>query len=221
MNVNEYYLSRYTYDRGRVKVWKAICKYLQKYINDDSSIVDIGAGYCDFINNINAKFKYAVDVNKNSEKYCNQDVKFYSSVNNLQNALVSSFSISLESNNRIDVVFISNLLEHLNDTECSELLKSINSILKEQGKLIIIQPNYYYSYKNYWDDYTHIKAYSHTSLCDLLIANDFKIERCEKRFLPFTMKSLFPKTYFLTRLYLALPFHPFAKQMLVIATKKS
>jgi hypothetical protein len=72
--------------------------------------------------------------------------------------------------------------------------------------------------REYWDDYTHKKAFSHVSLVDFLVANGFKIVRVEKRFIPFSLKSRLPKSYLLTKLYLMLPFRIFAKQMLVVAS---
>jgi len=208
MEENNYYESRYTFDEGRKKVWKAICEYLNKFITENDVIVDVGAGYCDFINQIDAKNKIAIDTNTESGKFCDKDVDFY-----------PSFESFLATKRNVDVFFMSNLLEHLTDSEAQSLLSSVLNSLNKGGKLIIIQPNYYYAYREYWDDYTHIKAYSHTSLTDLLKSAGFKIEKCEKRFLPFTMKSFLPKTYFLTKLFLSLPISPFAKQMLIVAYK--
>ncbi|MDR2147151.1 MAG: class I SAM-dependent methyltransferase [Tannerella sp.] len=209
MNENKYFESRYTFDKGRKKVWKAICQYLNNIIgNNHLSIVDIGSGYCDFINQIEADKKIAIDKNPEAKAFCDINVDFY-----------SSYDEFFLTNTIVDVYFMSNLLEHLYDDECHKLLKSIYQNLKEGGKIIVIQPNYYYAYREYWDDYTHVKAYSHISLADLLISIGFKIQRSEKRFLPFTLKSLLPKTYWLTKLYLSAPFRPFAKQMLIIASK--
>lgn len=209
MSEGNYYESRYTFDKGRKKVWRAVCDYLERFIkNEDATIVDIGAGYCDFINQISAKNKIAIDTNPESKKFCGEGVNFYSSS--------ESF---FKTNTKADVFFMSNLLEHLTDQEGFNLLSSIYNGLNDNGKIIIVQPNYYYAYREYWDDYTHIKAYTHTSLVDLLKSVGFKIDRCEKRFLPFTMKSLLPKTYILTRTYLSLPFRVLAKQMLIVAHK--
>ena len=32
--MNEYYQTRYSYDKGRDKVWKAITEYLQEFVNE-------------------------------------------------------------------------------------------------------------------------------------------------------------------------------------------
>ena len=68
MKVNKtYFDTRYSYNPDRHKVWKAICEYLQKYIDKNASILEIGAGYCDFINQIKASRKVALDIDENAE----------------------------------------------------------------------------------------------------------------------------------------------------------
>jgi SAM-dependent methyltransferase len=206
---SSYFQTRYVFDSQRTKVWKAICEYLSKYISLESTVLDLGSGYCDFINNIRAKSKFAVDIDANSEKFCSSDVSFLN---------LKASDIEFEEN-RFDIVFTSNLFEHLKEEELESLILKIGKTLKPKGKLIIIQPNYYYAYREYWDDYTHLKAFSHVSLCDFLLCHDLKIIKLEKKFLPYTFKSIFPKSYYLTKLYLISFWHPFAKQMLVIAEK--
>lgn len=207
--IPDYFQSRYTFNKGREEVWKAICHYLRRYISPQSSVLEIGSGYCDFINNITAGSKVAIDIDFNSKQYCNPDVSFLH---------IKATEMEFEEN-YFDVVLASNLFEHLNDSDLAILTSKIYKSLKQRGKLILIQPNYYYAYRTYWDDYTHIKAFSHVSLPDFLITNGFKIVKTEKKFLPFSFKSLLPKSYFLTKLYLKSFWHPFAKQMLIIAEK--
>lgn len=206
--MDKYYATRYQFDRGRTSVWRAICDYLQRYIPLDSTVLDIGSGYADFINNIAAQRKYAVDCNGDAGKFCVDGVNF-----------VCADINEVDLNIKADVIFMSNLLEHLSSEQLVNLFAKLARMLNPKGKIIIIQPNYYYSYRSYWDDYTHVKAFSHTSLADFCIAQGYKIFRFEKRFLPFSMKSRLPKSYFLTRLYLMLPYRPGAGQMLAILEK--
>ncbi|MCI0447017.1 class I SAM-dependent methyltransferase [bacterium] len=207
--MDRYFQTRLTFDKGRTKVWKAICEYLQSEINENSAVLDLGCGYCDFINQISASKKYAVDSNPESKQYCAKDVEFLQA---------NVTSLGLETNS-IDVVFASNLLEHFNNDELQQVFSEINRVLKKHGKLILIQPNYYYAYREYWDDYTHVKAFTHTSLVDFLTSKNYAVTKVVKRFLPFSFHSILPKTYVLTKIYLALPYHFGAKQMLVIASK--
>lgn len=210
-HVKNYYSVRYSKDIGRSKIWRAICEYLQKYIDQENdSVLDIGAGYCDFINNIKAKNKLAVDVNPEAREYCNENVDFYCS---------SVVNLTQINDNSIDVVFASNVLEHLNDNELLNCIQELRRILKSNAKLIVLQPNYRYAYREYFDDYTHKKVFSHISLSDLFRANGFTPLIVEKKFLPLTIKSRLPKSYWLTKFYINSPYKPMAKQMLLIFRK--
>lgn len=206
----KYFETRYHYDKSRKAVWKAICEYLQKDIPTTSVLLELGSGYCDFINQIIAHKKYALDSNTEVSRNCSQDVTFINS---------SAVRIGLEDQS-VDVVFASNLLEHLNDDEMQRLFTQLDRILKRGGKLILMQPNYYYCFREYWDDFSHKKAFSHTSLCDYLMSRDYIVTSVKKRFLPFSFKSFFPKSYILTKIYLLSPWKPAAKQMLIVAKKR-
>ena len=207
---SNYFNTRYSPDPSRKVVWKAICEYLQQFIEPNKTILEIGPGYCDFINQIQGSKKYAVDVNPEVRTYCASDVNFVPS------SFPDSLNIPPQS---IDVVFASNLLEHLSEEESSWLFEQIQLFLKPEGKLIFIQPNYYYCYRSYWDDFTHVKVFTHVSLSDFLASKGYKVTRVEKRFLPFSFKSILPKSYWITKLYLTSFWRPLAKQMLVVAHK--
>jgi len=205
-----YYETRFTYDKNREKVWKIICEYLSKEISENSIVLDLGAGYCNFINNIKAKKKYAVDNYEEFKINANKDVKA---------VVCNSYDLNLFQNDFFEVVFSSNMLEHLTLDKIVTTIKEIYRILKKGGILILILPNWTYSYKNYYDDYTHITPLTHIGICDLLKTEGFNIKKCIPKFLPFSFKSRLPKIPFLVWLYLRLPFKPFAKQMLIIAEK--
>ena len=205
-----YFTTRYSTDPDRKKVWKAICEYLQAFIPANSVVLEVGAGYCDFINQINASCKYALDVNADVAQYCAPGVKF------LLGDVGSSIDLPPQS---VDVVMASNLLEHLSDQQCDGLFDRFDDVLREKGRLVLIQPNYYYCYRQYWDDFTHIRAFSHVSLTDFLRFRGYTIIRAEKKFLPFSFKSVLPKSYWMTKLYLSSFWRPLAKQMLIVAER--
>lgn len=204
-----YYNTRYVYDKKRKDVWRAICEYLQKFIPESSVVLDFGSGYCDFINQIKASKKIAVDINPESKKYCKKDVTFLNSLSQVKKLSIKP-----------DTIFMSNILEHMNDEELDSLFLEMERTLKPGFKIVIIQPNYFFSYRKYWDDYTHKKAFSHESLVDFLNSKGFEIVKVEKKFLPFSMKSKFPKSYWLTKIFLLLHCRWFAGQMLVVARHK-
>jgi len=207
----KYYTCRFSFDNERNAVWIEISRYLQKFIQKESIILDLGAGYCSFVNNIKAKEKYAVDLFEDFRKYADKDVKTY---------VGSCTSLKQFKKDSFDAVFSSNLFEHLTLDEAEKTLKEIDRVLRPKGRFIVIQPNFRYCYKNYFDDYTHKTVYTDNSLADLLKTNNFKIIRKEKKFLPFSLKSKLPKSRLLVRMYLNMPFRPLAKQMLIIGEKE-
>lgn len=213
MEVEKYFESRFKFDKARVKVWKAISEYLQRFIiSENSSVLDIGCGYGDFINLIQAKRKFAIDLNPSSVDFIDtENVVFQSQ------SVLDEFKLE---NSSLDVIFASNLFEHFDDIQLSILIDNVKQKLKSGGKIILIQPNIRYAYKEYWDDYTHKKAFSDVSLADFLESEGFKVVNVQKKFIPFSLQSRLPKSYWLTKCYLFSPFKPFAKQMLVVAEKK-
>lgn len=208
INQNKYFDTRYNFNKKREAVWRSITEYLQGYIDEKSSVLELGSGYCDFINQIKSKDKVAIDIDETSKAYCSTDVLFV-------NASIFDFNIQ----KKFDVIFSSNFFEHFTFQELDVIFRKIKQLLKDKGKLIIIQPNYYYCYRNYWDDYTHKTVFSHINLPDFLEEHGFSVKVMKKRFLPFSFKSKLPSSYFLTKLYLLLPVKPFAKQLLIVSEK--
>ncbi len=211
--MDSYYQSRYIFDSSRNIVWKEIVNYLNKFITNKSSVVDLGAGYCNFINNFKASKKYAVDISPELPKYAAKDVEMINA---------PAWNLGLIKNESIDVVHASNLLEHFTDQEIIKTLNEIRRVLKNDGVLILIQPNYRYSAKKYFDDHTHKKIFDDVSLKETLLNYNFKIIHEMPKFLPFSMNSrpsFLPILPFMVRMYIGSPFKPFAGQMLIIAKK--
>ncbi len=213
---DKYYESRFKFNPTRDSVWKEITRFHQKFVPTGGTVLDLGAGYCDFINNIIAGKKYAVDTSPETSNYKKEDVIF------LQKPASDLSSLS---DNSMDVIHASNLFEHFDDLELEKVIREVRRVLKIGGKLILMQPNYRLAYKNYFDDYTHKKVWSDASLGDFLVANDFKVILAKPKFLPFSMKSdssLIPRSLvpFIVRAYINSPIKPFAGQMLFVGEKK-
>ncbi len=213
---DSYYKTRYVPDRARPIVWKEIARFLQKYIPDSGVVVDLGAGYCDFINNISAKTKYAVDISPELSKFAGKNVI---KINR------GGWNFHEISDSSIDIVHASNFLEHFTDDELAKIMEEVGRILKPKGKLILMQPNYRLAAKNYFDDPTHKKIFSDASLESFLLSHNYKILLKMPRFLPFSMRSnssLIPHSLlpFVVRTYIHSPFKPFAGQMFFIAEKE-
>jgi len=202
--------TRFVEDPGRRKVWSAVADSLQGYIPRDGSVLELGSGYCDFINSVRAGKRWALDLHIDPARHVEGDVV------PLRRDAVDLGSFE---DGGLDAILASNFLEHLSDDQLLEVTAAAYRKLKDGGRLILIQPNFTYCYRRYFDDYTHCRAFTHVSLADFLRSRGFDIERVSPRFLPFSMKSRFPKWRFLVALYLRSPLKPFAGQMLVIARK--
>jgi hypothetical protein len=205
-----YFAARYKPHPGRRRVWKAITEYLQEFIPPSGRIADIGAGYCDFINQIQATTRYAVDTNLDVAGLVAPGVQFVPAT------AIEAIDLPEHS---LDVALMSNVLEHLSHESCNLLFDRLDHLLIAKGQLIVIQPNYFYCYRRYWDDFTHVRAFSHVSLRDFLISRGYRIVRIEKRFLPFSFESPLPKSYWLAKLYLSSFWRPLAGQMLIVAQR--
>jgi len=208
-DANRYFHSRFVFDPRRNAVWKEVCRFLQeRYISPESSILEIGAGYCHFINNIEGKERHALDISSEVARHAGKGVVPHPQSCTRMDGIEDSY---------FDVLFASNILEHLLREETIQTLSEIRRVLKKNGKLIIIQPNFKYCFRDYFDDYTHVQVFTHVGLSDLIVASGFSILDLKPRFLPFSMKSNLPKVPWLVRLYLKSPFKPFAGQMLIVA----
>jgi SAM-dependent methyltransferase len=206
-----YHKTRFTRDPRRRVLWEVLvnCEF-QKQIPPDGVVLDLGAGYGDFINLINAGRRIAVDCWPEMIEHLNPGVE----------SLVTDITrLDGVPDDAVDYVLASNCFEHVSREALVGCLAQLRKKMKPGAQLVILQPNFKYCFREYFDDYTHISIYTDRSLCDLLAANGFRVTRCEPRFLPLTLKSRFPVHPLLIRLYLASPFKPFGKQMLVCAIR--
>jgi SAM-dependent methyltransferase len=205
-----YFKAYFKFDPSRIKIWREIAKYLNKnFIKPDSRILDLGAGYCDFINNIKAKEKYALDIFSGIDKFAAKDVHLFKQTANEKIDLASDY---------LDVVFSSNFFEHLNPVELDRIFAEVRRVLRNNGLLIIIQPNYRYFTRQYFQDPTHKQTFDESSLASFLQQRGFQVIKNVARFLPASFKSFLPKNQFLCRLYLNSPIKPFAKQFFIVAS---
>ena len=123
-----------------------------------------------------------------------------------------------------DVVFISNFLEHLNSSnDVLTLLLDTRKLLKPDGKVIILQPNFALTGSKYFDFIDHKTILTDKSLVEALELTGYRVTYLKKYFLPYTSKSALPKKPWMVRLYLKMPFiHYFmAGQSVVVAVPDS
>lgn len=199
----------------RNEVWKVLCKdYFCLFVGAEHHVLDMGSGWGEFINNIVAKKKYAMDLNPDSSKKLNPDIVF------LQQDCSKRWDVP---EGVLDSVFSSNFLEHLPSKEHIDLsLAEANRALKAGGLIILMGPNIKYVQGKYWDFWDHYIPLTEQSLVEILRLRGFETHLCLPRFLPYSMSTgLTPPLGFL-KLYLKLPiiWRLFGKQFLVVAKKK-
>lgn len=190
-----------------------IIKYLDKYLRNTETILDMGCGQGEFISQVQGKSLVAVDLDPQAAKYLPNEVKFL-------NGGLEQLS-DVESNS-IDVIWASNFLEHLEIEDVFLFLKEAHRLIRkssDSGHLILMQPNFRYAYKNYFDDFTHKTIFTDKSLVSVIKMAGFEIEVCEKKFLPYSLDSKKAKFSFLIGFYLKSRIRLFGGQMLVVAKR--
>lgn len=204
--------------KKRSELWAAIVDgYLQRLISlaPKGRLLDVGSGWGEFINAVKSPQKFAIDYESSFARFLDSDVAF-----SVQDMCSLAFTDKC-----FDTIFASNVLEHLRTRD--EVLKSLTEfyrILKPNGELIILQPNFKYCFRNYFDFFDHYCAYTEQSMVEgLRLARFEKFERVIDKFLPFTTKSRLPQWAWLVRLYLRMPiaWRMFGQQFLIVARKES
>ena len=117
-----------------------------------------------------------------------------------------------------DVVFLFEVIEHLDLEEGLKVLEKVYDLLNGGGRLILTTPNVF-NPSRFWRDATHKVAYCYDELGGLLLSQGFQIKAMYR-----TYSDAFHR--YLFRLYVMAPLHrylgiDFAKSILVIAEKKS
>jgi SAM-dependent methyltransferase len=198
-------------DPARDVVWRAIADYLKAWIQPSDHVLEVGAGYCHWINAVAARRRVAVDRWPEFPRYAAAAVETHV----MDATHLATFGAGV-----FDVVLASNVLEHFTPEAVTDVIAGIEAVLKPRGRLIIVQPNFRYAYRTYFDDYTHRSIFTHVSMSALLRAHGFEIALCKPRFLPYSMRETrLPVHGWLIHAYLRSPIKPLAGQMLIVARK--
>ncbi len=217
MDLKQLYRNRFDEtDRARkARIWDVLYQHVfSRWINSTDTVLDLGAGFCEFINSVRAGRRIAVDLNPDTASLAAPGVEVRAS---------SASDLSFLGAGTTDVVFSSNFLEHLaNKDEVSKVLAEAHRVLRPGGTLILLGPNVRLIPGAYWDFFDHHVPLSDRSLSEALSITGFDILRVEPRFLPYTTRSALPQAAWLVALYLKL--RPLSssligKQFLIIAKK--
>jgi SAM-dependent methyltransferase len=200
--------------RYRRAVWRVLIDdYFQALVRPGDTVLDLGAGYGDFIAQITCGKKFAMDLNPDMSERVGPGVT----------CLVQDCSAAWPlREGELDVVFTSNFFEHLPDkTALGRTLDETHRCLKPGGRLIALGPNSRCLPGAYWDFWDHYLPLTERSLTEALENRKFGIEKSFAQFLPYTMVQRREYPLIFVRLYLRLPWswRVFGKQFLLVARK--
>lgn len=199
---------------AKARIWRTLCDhFFARYVRATDTVVDVGAGYCEFINHVPGARKIAIDLNPDVKRYAKPGVEIL----NEPCTKLASLDCGMA-----DVVFMSNFLEHLpSKSAVFDTLAEAKRILKPGGRLMILQPNIRFLPGEYWDFFDHHTPLTDRSLAEALENLDMRIDVLIPRFLPYTTKGRLPQGAFFVRLYLMVPlvWRVLGKQAFIVASK--
>ena len=199
----------------RNQVWQVLVKrFFSRWIKPSDKVLDLGCGYGEFINNVEASEIHAMDLNPDAARHLRNDVSFIRQDCSENWPLDPDF---------FDIIFTSNFFEHLPDKETlHHTIGHVRKHLKPGGRLLMLGPNIATLKGRYWDFWDHHVALSDQSVAELLELHGFTIEKNIPRFLPYNMSRIRKRPLFLVRLYLRLPFawRLFGAQFFLVAQKQ-
>ena len=182
----------------RRRLWQVLVDdFFARWIAPDACVLDFGCGSGEFINAVRARRRIGVDRRLSSRDALVEGVEFFES---------QGVHVPALGDGEADVVFCSNLLEHLPDRESvTALLREIHRLLGEEGRLLLLGPNLRYTGAAYWDFFDHILPFTHKSVEEALATGGLRVETSIPRFLPYTTVGSRQVPPALVRLYLRFP----------------
>ena len=187
----------------------------QRYVPSEGTVVDLGAGSCEFVNVVRARRRVAVDLNPDTVQHAESGVEVLTT---------PSDDLSALSDGSVDTVFTSNFFEHLptKDVLVATLLEC-RRVTRTGGLLVVPMPNIRYLPGRYWDYFDHHLPLTHLSLAEALELAGYDVVESVPRFLPYTVKnSRLPVRASLVRAYLRVPpaWRLLGRQMLVVGRRR-
>jgi len=201
MNLQRIYRYRFAgVDQARKNVvWKEIAEYLyENHLAKPQKVLDPAGGFCEFINHVPAPERWTIDLSEEVTNHANSGVK----------ALIGDNRRVELPPDYFDAVFISNFLEHLSSQEeVAAFLERMCGCLRSGGRIVVMGPNFRYTYRDYFNFADHTVILTETGLAEHLYGAGFELERIHPQFLPlsFRSRSYLPVSPFLVRAYLRLP----------------
>ena len=198
----------------RDDVWRTLIDELfRQWIPSESRVLDVGCGHGEFINNVRASSRTALDLNPESGALLDPSVHFF------EQDCTQTWPVAPASQS---VVFSSNFIEHLPSKDhVTDMFRQAFDALEPGGRIILLGPNLRFLVGEYWDFFDHHVALTDRSVAEALTACGFSVESVYPKVLPYSMSSGRKYPMWVLKTYLRLPvfWKVFGRQFLVVATK--
>jgi SAM-dependent methyltransferase len=183
----------------RAATWKILCdSWFSRYIPADGRVLEVAAGYCEFINNIAAKERVAVDLNPETRHHAAPGVIVHEIAAERLDEVVPA--------DHLDAAFMSNFLEHCRTREqVLEVFRAVRCALRPGGRILVLGPNFRRCPRDYYDYFDHHLPLTEKSVSEALRLAGYEVELAWPSTLPYTFRSRLPSWPWLVRVYLKLP----------------
>jgi 2-polyprenyl-3-methyl-5-hydroxy-6-metoxy-1,4-benzoquinol methylase len=133
------------------------------------TLLDVGSGKG---NHLVAFDRLGFDVTGlDSKKECVDILKDF----NIVECNIETESFPFEDNS-FDVVFSKSVLEHVANAD--NFLQEVYRVVRPGGRAILMTPDWDSNHRTFWDDYTHVKAWTRKSLQNAMLIHGFEDVEC-------------------------------------------
>lgn len=147
-----------------------LCNYLAKnFMGSKHSLLDVGSGKGNHLIGFNRLGLSAKGIDCKPE--CVEALKSF----DIRYCNIEKDLLPFEDKS-FDVVFSKSVIEHVNNVD--HVFEEIYRVLKKGGIAIIMTPDWNTQHCHFWDDYTHVKAWTRKSLQNIMRMKNFKQVEC-------------------------------------------
>jgi len=132
-------------------------------------LLEIGSGRCEILNEFRklGLQTYAVDSAESAKEYATKaGAKFELGL------IEDSTSFNFFNEVSFDIIFTKSFIEHINYPE--KFVEACYKRLNNNGKMVILTPDFEANYKIFYDDITHVKPFTSVSVIQLLELTGFR-----------------------------------------------
>ena len=197
-------------------LWRVLVRdFFQRYVPTAGTVVDLGAGNCEFVNEVTAARRVAVDLNPDTASFAAEGVEVLITRSDRMGALEDGAA---------DTVFTSNFFEHLpTKQDLMATLAECHRVTRTGGLIVVLMPNIRNLPGRYWDYLDHHLPLTDLSVAEALELSGYEVVERVGRFLPYTVKDArFEVKPVMVRAYLKMPmaWRLLGRQMLVVGRRR-